>query len=255
MAKSASAQVYWNADYDSVFPFCSTTPLIIATNGGIAPSAGIAITNNGGVEGNFLSLNADASQCSSRWAVWCRQTPCTTATVRRDILHVHLKFDAWVSKPRPLQIRLVYQADWPGGALVMFTQVQPTITNAFQTFLLPFGAFSWYFNNGSSAFPTAFDFGMIGDPASPETTWPSAPDNMVAVDNVSYIIEPILSMTVSGQNVTLSWPTNTTGFVLQQTVDLSNWVAVTNAPLLTNGVNQVVVSPVGPQTFFRLLGP
>jgi hypothetical protein len=62
-------------------------------------------------------------------------------------------------------------------------------------------------------------------------------------------------MTVSGQNGTLSWPTNATGFVLQQTVDLSNWVAVTNAPLLTNGVNQVVVSPVSPQTFFRLLGP
>jgi photosystem II stability/assembly factor-like uncharacterized protein len=65
---------------------------------------------------------------------------------------------------------------------------------------------------------------------------------------------PLLSLTPSGTNLVLSWPSTVTGFQLQQNFVLgtSVWSNVVNSVLTTNGQNQVIVSPTNRQAFYRL---
>lgn len=261
LALPAAAQVFWNADYDSLFPFCSCTSAVNARVGDQPPIATTTITNSGGTQGNYLLMTVDSAQTTELWTAMCYQTPCAVPSppVVLDPRHTFLKCDVLVSKLRPVTICLYYQCSLTGGNSSLCLQVEPSVVGSFQTFLVPLWPCVTNFNNCSGTFvpgfPTSFMFYIRGDPANPDTTWPSAPDNIVAIDNIAVIIQPVLDMAVSQDNVTLSWPTNATGFVLQQTVDLNNWVTVTNAPVLTNGVSQVVVSPAAPQSSFRLSGP
>jgi len=55
----------------------------------------------------------------------------------------------------------------------------------------------------------------------------------------------------------ISWPAPSTGFVLQQIADLTktNWSSVTNSVTSTNGFNQVTVSPLPGNKYYRLENP
>jgi hypothetical protein len=66
-----------------------------------------------------------------------------------------------------------------------------------------------------------------------------------------------LDITLSGTNLILSWPSPPGGFVLQQNPDLTttNWTTVTNTPAMYNGQNQVILSPVDGNQFYRLEYP
>ncbi len=69
---------------------------------------------------------------------------------------------------------------------------------------------------------------------------------------------PSLSLAVVSPGLLiLSWPTNATGFSLQQNADLSptNWVEVTNAVMVVGSQNQVTVPTIGERGFFRLKLP
>jgi hypothetical protein len=70
--------------------------------------------------------------------------------------------------------------------------------------------------------------------------------------------QPSLSLAVVSPGVLiLAWPTNATGFSLEQNPDLSpsNWAGVTNAVTLVGDQNQVTVQTSGAKTFFRLMHP
>jgi hypothetical protein len=77
-----------------------------------------------------------------------------------------------------------------------------------------------------------------------------------------YILQPLPMLNIERggfrkAGITISWPASATGFVLQQSSNLttSNWMDVTNAPRTLNGQNQAgISSPVGIQ-FFRLRFP
>jgi hypothetical protein len=61
----------------------------------------------------------------------------------------------------------------------------------------------------------------------------------------------------SGTNLTLSWTTNTViNYQLVQSSSLlgTNWISVTNTPVVTNGLNVVSLSPTNKCEFFRLQG-
>ena len=71
---------------------------------------------------------------------------------------------------------------------------------------------------------------------------------------------PVLNITPASSNLAFSWVVPSTDFVLQQNSDLctSNWTNVTNntpALNLTNLQNQVILSPVGSNAFYRLKTP
>jgi hypothetical protein len=63
-----------------------------------------------------------------------------------------------------------------------------------------------------------------------------------------------LGITVSGTNLALSWLSPPGGFMLQKNSDLTttNWMTITNTPTLTNGLNQVNLSPAPGKLFYRL---
>jgi len=67
---------------------------------------------------------------------------------------------------------------------------------------------------------------------------------------------PSLIISATRTNTTLSWPTNSSGFQLQQTVAIGtpNWKDVTNAIVITNTQNTVTVLKSNSQAFFRLRG-
>jgi uncharacterized repeat protein (TIGR03803 family) len=72
-------------------------------------------------------------------------------------------------------------------------------------------------------------------------------------------IEPQLTITLSGANVILSWPTSATARTLQATVYLgaaAGWgnVNLTNAPVISNGQFVVTIpnNTTGPQQYYRL---
>jgi uncharacterized repeat protein (TIGR03803 family) len=70
----------------------------------------------------------------------------------------------------------------------------------------------------------------------------------------SLSLPPQLTITPAGANVILSWPTNSTGFILQSAADLSSQVWTTNlpTPVVVNG-QYAVTNPIsGTQQFFRL---
>jgi hypothetical protein len=83
-----------------------------------------------------------------------------------------------------------------------------------------------------------------------------------ALDNGNiYISEssppPVLNVAISSGNVILSWMQPVSTFILQQSSDLANWSAVTNAPTLniTNLQNQVILPISQNQSFYRLKTP
>jgi len=65
---------------------------------------------------------------------------------------------------------------------------------------------------------------------------------------------PALAISRSGTSVRISWSTNAAGFALQSTAEIAtaNWQAVTQALLVINGQNTLVVSNAIENQFFRL---
>jgi hypothetical protein len=59
---------------------------------------------------------------------------------------------------------------------------------------------------------------------------------------------------VTANALVLAWPDTFTGFVLKQNTDptATNWVAVTNPPVVVNGEKQVTVSPPVGNRYYRL---
>ena len=67
--------------------------------------------------------------------------------------------------------------------------------------------------------------------------------------------EPGLSIErVSPSSALVFWPAPSDGFVLQQNTNLTttNWVAVTNSPVVVNSEKQVTVSPLVGNRYYRL---
>jgi hypothetical protein len=65
---------------------------------------------------------------------------------------------------------------------------------------------------------------------------------------------PQMAVVLSGGNVLLTWPTNTAGYTLQSTTNLSSggWNPVSPSPIGLNGQNTVTNVISSPQMFYRL---
>jgi len=71
----------------------------------------------------------------------------------------------------------------------------------------------------------------------------------------SLFVPPQLSISFSGTNAILIWPTNADGFALQSSTNLSDstaWSAVSPTPVNLNGQNAVINPMSGGLTFYRL---
>jgi uncharacterized repeat protein (TIGR03803 family) len=75
------------------------------------------------------------------------------------------------------------------------------------------------------------------------------------VFRLTIVPQPQLTITPSGPNVILTWPTNATGFTLQSTTSLGSspvWNTNSLAPVVVNGQNTVTKPIFGTQQFYRL---
>jgi hypothetical protein len=71
----------------------------------------------------------------------------------------------------------------------------------------------------------------------------------------SIALQPPLTLTASGHNLLLTWPTNFTGYTLQSTLNLglsAIWTTNFPAPVVVNGQNTVTNPISGTQQFFQL---
>lgn len=68
------------------------------------------------------------------------------------------------------------------------------------------------------------------------------------------IAGPPLQISLAGGKVTLSWPSNASGYVLQSANNLAlgNWTTVSATPTVVNGYNVLTVTPSAAATFYRL---
>jgi uncharacterized repeat protein (TIGR03803 family) len=74
----------------------------------------------------------------------------------------------------------------------------------------------------------------------------------------SLFFPPQLTIILSGSNVTLTWPTNATGFTLEFATNLVSpifWNTNSPAPVVINGQNTVTNPISGTRQFFRLSNP
>lgn len=70
-----------------------------------------------------------------------------------------------------------------------------------------------------------------------------------------YPVPPLSIQFTGPSTVLLSWPAPSTRFMLQQnsSLDAPNWFNVTNVPTVVNGTNEVTLSPVTGNEFYRLV--
>jgi hypothetical protein len=259
IASAATAQVYWKIDFDSppqywgpslyskVY-FQSPFPSLNSTNLDVGPP-----------HNNVLCVQADCSnEVQYPWTVGCTMWSRAAPTMVYDPANTFFRFDVLVSHAEPFHVRLEF-ASTNTDARDLDVDVTPAATNVFQTFLVPLWAFTnttWVIHGAAPPnFPSALDFSISGNPTNSSPGWPSASDNMFMVDNISYVVSPPMTISSLGETVVVSWPTNTTDFVLQQAADLTHWNVVTNTPVVSNGVNQVILSPAVMAGFYRLSGP
>jgi hypothetical protein len=82
--------------------------------------------------------------------------------------------------------------------------------------------------------------------------------NNLAAQTFQVFVPPAaMVMARFGTNLIITWPSPPTGFVLQQisSLGVTNWTTATNVPMLTNGQNQVILSPSTNIQFYRLKYP
>jgi len=75
------------------------------------------------------------------------------------------------------------------------------------------------------------------------------------IDNIAVQEVPVLTASVVGTNIMLSWPTNVVGFTLQSTTNVgsaSDWLDVTNAAVTAGSNRTVILKPTQPSECFRL---
>lgn len=72
------------------------------------------------------------------------------------------------------------------------------------------------------------------------------------IDNIVVQELPMLTASVVGTNIMLSWPTNVVGFALQSATNFWDWLNVTNAVVIAGSYRTVTLRPTQPNECFRL---
>jgi uncharacterized repeat protein (TIGR03803 family) len=111
------------------------------------------------------------------------------------------------------------------------------------------------FTNGRDGSSPAGDLILSGNMLYGATQGGGTSDTGTAFSiSLPSITPPQLTMTPFGQNVILTWPTNSTAYTLQSTTNLTSPVWTTNlpAPVIVKGLNSVTNPISGTQQFYRL---
>ena len=145
------------------------------------------------------------------------------------------------------RVRLSYDEGqtWP-----VVKQYFPTLFGYSALTVLPNGDWAILAENGTNTYYDKITF--ISDTLSNLTSGADALDPQTNS-------QPTLSVSISGTNVLVSWPASATNFSLQQNIDPNgtSWTNPVGAGpiVVTNGQNQLWLSPTNADIFFRLISP
>src|ERR1041384_885645 len=192
----AAGQVLWDLDFDSL-DLLGQWPSSI-WNGSAPPVVTFATVDGGQpLQGHALRVSVDSSQMTNNWYGAWQGWPVASPGVSYDPIHTFLSFDLLVSDLKPVHVKLYYNSV-PQNTRNLEIDVNPTVVDSFQHFLIPLSAFSvTFFFFDPPAYPTTVEFGIRGRPAMPDTTWGFASNNVFMLDNIIYSIAPALSITAS----------------------------------------------------------
>jgi len=121
-------------------------------------------------------------------------------------------------------------------------------------------------NTDGSGFATLYSLNAASDGANPSGTLTLSGITLYGTayqggsigggSVFSLYVPPSLTITPSGSNVILTWPTNATGFTLQSTLNLGAaavWNPILPAPDIVNGQYTVTNRISRPQQFYQLV--
>jgi hypothetical protein len=142
--------------------------------------------------------------------------------------------------------------------ILLFTLLIPGIGFAQQY------SIDWYKIAGGGGTSTNGQYSVVGTIGQPDAGGAMAGGNYSVtggfwslISVVQTLGSPTLVVTHSGNSITISWPSSSTGFVLQQNSDLgtTNWTT-SNLTISDDGTNKSIniTSPTG-NLFFRLSHP
>lgn len=252
---SALAQFIWSMDFES-WPV-GTGP-ILGSQGSPPPTATALVTDIGGEHGHILTLSVDSSSCTgpweSSWDIYPRNFTVTGYVPERT----YVSFEAMVSKLQPIRVKLEYTLT-AEAVRNLETRVYPRAVGSFERFVIPLSAFDQTFFWGNPPdYPTAIEVGIEGNPSVTDSLWGCDTDNVLSTDNITYyVLPPSLKISADNGNLLITWPTNATPYVLQESMgpSTSAWTDVLTPPTVTNAQNQIAVSPSEVSHFYRLRSP
>lgn len=123
----------------------------------------------------------------------------------------------------------------------------------------------WHSITAEAGFSTAGNYSVSGAIGQDESTAPMAGGNFSLSGGVLSLLSsvqtagapPLKILVTSTNTAVLSWPSASTGFVLQQSARLggTNWTTVSAVPVTNGATQSIVVQPVPGNHFYRLFKP
>lgn len=256
LASSASGQVTYKEDFE-VWPL-ETGPGVSSYGYPPLPVADAVVSQEPQPRGHVLTLSVDASSCTAPWAAWWHLTVWDRVSMGYYPDRTFLAFDAMASELKPFRVKLIYTTSYLAGRNLEI-YVTPHVAASFERFTVPLSAFEVTELLGDPPdFLTSVEFGIQGDPTNSVQSWGMDAGNTLQVDNLVYfMVPPPLHINLARGSVVATWATNSVDYVLQQN-DLpasTGWADVNLSPVVTNGLNQVVLSPANASAFYRLRSP
>ncbi len=243
-----TGQVIWQTDFESI---PGPNRIGIVGGGGV-----IALTNIGSPYGQVL-WNAFPTQQGALLSMqfndpFCCPTYDPTRTV--------LMFDAFASAQKPICIELFFHESSPSAfnSRLLRFYLMPSVAGSFQTYSLNLASFSASRTDGRPPeVPQSLTFKMESWASNVETNAVVMLDNIKCEMLPGPTICPSVNVAASGTNLMLSWSTNSSAFSPEETTDLAkgSWtnLTVTTFNLITNGQNQLLVSPGPGPKYYRLI--
>ena len=212
-------------------------------------SYGYADPVNGATGTNVYGVNLSGNYVTTLGAQFNLTTPALNLTGKTNCV---LQFQRWLNSDDSLFVSAELYLSTNGTAYTrLWANGLATSENAWS---------KQHYNLAALADnqPTVYlrwSYRILKAGARPMSGW-NIDDVEILADSAPVLV-PRLDFAMSANTAVLAWPTNATGLVLQQNSDLAttNWVIVTNAISVAGTNNQVSLTPLTGNRFFRLKSP
>lgn len=214
-------------------------------------SYGYADPTSGATGTNVYGVNLNGNYATTVGAQFNLTTPALNLTGKSNCV---VQFQRWLNSDDSLFVQAEFYA---GTNLASLTRVWANgLATTEHAWSKPHYDISAIADNQPTVY-LRWSYRILRTGARPMSGW-NIDDVEILASSAAPVIAPRLDIQLTPTNtVVLSWPTNSTGFVLQNKTDIAamNWTTLTNTPVIVGTNNQINLSPQGTAGFFRLQHP